>query len=65
MPRFSLKIKFSHLSPEKPHKCVLKPSEQCLFSKTLDLRGHMPSFSLKIKFSHLSPEKPHKCALKP
>ena len=22
---------FSHLSPEKPHKCVLKPSEQCLF----------------------------------
>ena len=30
MPRFSLKMSmFSHLSPEKPHKCVLKPSEQC------------------------------------
>ena len=29
MPRFTLKMNmFSHLSPCKPHKCVLKPSEQ-------------------------------------
>ena len=25
------KCMFSHLSPQKSHKCVLKPSEQCLF----------------------------------
>ena len=32
MPRFTLKMNMvSHLSPEKPHKCVLKPSEQGLF----------------------------------
>ena len=31
MPRFTLKMNISHLSHEKPHKCVLKPSEQCLF----------------------------------
>ena len=32
MPMFILKMyMFSHLSPEKPHKCVLKPSEQCAF----------------------------------
>ena len=27
MPRFILKCMFSHLSPEKPSKCILKPSE--------------------------------------
>ena len=35
---------FSHLAHEKPHKCVLKPSEQCSFPKMIDLRGHMPRF---------------------
>ena len=33
---------------EKPHKGVLKSSEQCSFSQDMiDLRGHMPKFSLK------------------
>ena len=27
---------------------MLKPSEQCSFSKTIDLRGHMPRFTLKM-----------------
>ena len=32
MPTFILKLyMFSHLSPKKPHKCVLKPSEQGSF----------------------------------
>ena len=39
---------FSHLFPEKPHKCVLKPSEQCSFFQDDDLRGHMPRFTLKM-----------------
>ena len=39
---------FSHLSPWKPHKCVLKPSEQGLFSKMINLRCHMPRFTLKM-----------------
>ena len=32
MPRFTLKMNVSHLSPWKPHKSVLIPSEQSLFS---------------------------------
>ena len=32
MLRFTLKWMFSHLSPWNPHKCVLKPSKQGLFS---------------------------------
>ena len=31
MPRFTWKWMFSHPSPEQPHKCVLKPSEQGSF----------------------------------
>ena len=32
MPRFTLKMNvFTSIIPEKPHKCVLKPSEQCSF----------------------------------
>ena len=40
---------FLHLSHWKPHKCVLKPSEQgSCFSKTINLRGHMPRYTLKM-----------------
>ena len=31
MPRLTLKMDVFPLSPEKPHKCVSRPSEQCLF----------------------------------
>ena len=32
MPRCTLKMNmFPHLSHQKHHKCVLKPSEQCLY----------------------------------
>ena len=49
MPRFILKMNVFHLSPWKPHKCVLKPSEQgIIFLKTINLRGHMPRFFLKM-----------------
>ena len=46
---------FSHLSPWKHHKCVLKPQNRARFSKMIDLRGHMPRFTWKWTFSHLSP----------
>ena len=39
---------FSHLSPQKPHKCVLKPSEQVSFFQDNDLRCHMPRLSWKM-----------------
>ena len=39
---------FSHLSPEKSHKCVLTPPEQGSFSEMIDLRSHMPRFTLKM-----------------
>ena len=42
------KLMFSHISPWKPHKCVLKPSEQGSFFKMIDLRGHMPRSTLKM-----------------
>ena len=48
MPRFTLKMNvFPSISLET-HKCVLNPSEQARFSKTIDLRGHMPRFILKM-----------------
>ena len=41
--------------------CV-KPSEQGLFSETIDLRGHMPSFTLKMNiFPSISLELPEMC----
>ena len=48
MPRFTLKTNIFHLTSWKPHKCVLKPTEQGCFSETIDLRGHMPSFTQKM-----------------
>ena len=48
MPAFTWKMNIFHLSPWKPQKCVLKSSEQGLFFKTIDLRGHMPRFILKM-----------------
>ena len=94
---------FSHICPWKPHKFVLKPSEQglffwddwfegshtkvyskkeclsfyllrnpinvcwnpqnsALFSKTIDLRGHIPRFSWKMNiFPHMSLETLEMC----
>ena len=50
---------FSHLSSQKPHKCVFRPSEQCSFSKMIDLRCHMPRFTLKMNvFPSISLETP-------
>ena len=48
MPRFKCKMNISHLSLWKPHKCVLKPSEQAWVSKVINLRGHMNRFTLKM-----------------
>ena len=40
---------FSHLSPQKSHKCVCwNPQNRARFSKTIDLRGYMPRFTLKM-----------------
>ena len=37
--KFTLKMNaFPSLSPKKPHKCVLKPSEQCLFFQDMHLK---------------------------
>ena len=53
---------FSHLSPWKHHKCVLKPSEQGSFFQDNQLRGHMPSFTLKVNvFPSISLELPEMC----
>ena len=50
---------FSHLSPEKTHKCVFRHQNSAHFSKTIDLRGHMPRFTLKMNvFPFISSEKP-------
>ena len=38
----------SHLSAEKSHKCVLKPSEQGLFFWDDWFEGHMPRFTWKM-----------------
>ena len=57
---------FSHLSPYKPHKCVLKFPEQCSFFPRLSIWGVTCLGLLsKCMFSHLSPQKIHKCVLKP
>ena len=46
---------FSHLSPWKPHKCVLKPSEQAQFSQTINIWGVTCLGLLwNWMFSHLS-----------
>ena len=50
MPRFTLKMNVFPSISLKPHKCVLKPSEQGSFSETIDLSGHMPRFPLKMNF---------------
>ena len=56
---------FSHLSPEKPHKCVLKASEQCSFFQDNWFEGSHPYVYLKnLLFSHLCPWKHYKCVLK-
>ena len=57
---------FSHLSPWKHHKCVLKPSEQGSFFPRRSISG-VTCLGLvkKWMFSHLSPWKHHKCVLKP
>ena len=57
MPRFTLKMNIFHLYPEKPHKCVLKPSEQGLFFQDDWFEGshawvyskneHFPSYLLR------------------
>ena len=40
MPQvYSEKWMFSHLSPWKPHKCMLKPSEQCSFFRDNQFKG--------------------------
>ena len=56
---------FSHLTPWKPHKCVLKPSEQGLFfHETIDLRGHMPRFTWKMNvFPSIFLEMPEMCVV--
>ena len=39
---------FSHLSPWKPHECVMKPSEQGWFSpRWFDFGSHIPRFTWK------------------
>ena len=49
MPRFTLKLNmFFHLSHWKPHKCVLKPSEQGSFFWDDWFEGHMLRFTLKM-----------------
>ena len=56
------KFTFSHLSPWKHNKCVLKPSEQGLFFWDNDLWGHMPRFTLKMNiFPSISLETPKMC----
>ena len=56
---------FYHVYPEKPHKCVLKPSEQYSFFQDDRFEGHMPGFTLKMNvFPSISWET-HKCVLKP
>ena len=67
MPRFTLKMNVFHLSPEKPHKCVMKPIRivliflrQSFWEVTcLDLLWKMNMFS------HLYPRRHYKCVLKP
>ena len=60
MPRFTLKT-CSHLSPEKPHKCVLK-LRTVLVSLRIDLRCHMPRFTLKMNiFPSITLETPEMC----
>ena len=47
MPRFTLQMNVFPSIFLETHKCVLKPSEQgMIFSKMIDLRGHMPRFTL-------------------
>ena len=49
MPRFTLKNEhFPIYLLRNPINSVLKPSEQCSFSKMIDLRGHMPRFTHKM-----------------
>ena len=59
MPMFTLKMNVFPSISSETHKCVLKPSEQCSFSETIDLRGHMPWFTLKMNvFPSISLETP-------
>ena len=44
---FLSKWMFSDLSPEKPHKCVLKPSEQCSFFQDIRFEGSHAKVSSK------------------
>ena len=66
MLRFTVKWMFSHLSPWEPHKCVLKPSTQTLFSQDDQFEGSPAYVYLQKEcFHYLSPWKPHECMLKP
>ena len=66
MPWFTWKWMFSHPSPEQPHKCVLKPSEQGSFFLDNWFEGsHASVYWKNASFSHQSPLKHHKCVLKP
>ena len=46
---FLEKWTFSHISPQKPHKCVLKPSEQDLFFWDSQFEGSHASVYAKNK----------------
>ena len=48
MPRFTRKWMFSHLSPLKHYKCMLKPSEKSSFFWDDWFEGHMPRFTWKM-----------------
>ena len=49
MPRFTLKMNiFPPMSLETPEMCVETLRTGIVFSKTIDLRGHMPRFTLKM-----------------
>ena len=54
---------FSHVSSQKPHKCVLKPSEQCLFFPRRSIWGVIClGFTLKMNiFSSFSLETTKMC----
>ena len=65
-PGLLKKWTFSHLSPEKPHKCVLRPSKKVLIFPRQSIWGvSCLGLLKKCMFSHLCPWKPHKCVLKP
>ena len=55
-------LTFSHLSPEQPHKCMLKPSEQGLFFQDNQFEGsHAWVYSKNDIFPCISLETPEMC----